>query len=535
MNLSLPLLRLWEDKYFLSFCLFFAICFYSLTSVAWSVFPGRDFGSYVGYFLGFFESDPPWKHLMTIRTFLSSFIIVIGASNIVLLNFLLFCSFVISLLLCYLIGLFISIGHARTFLLIMCFNLPLMIFYHDWSTDLILYIALVPYLAVVLLAARSRKTTHFVVLGVLTFCLVAIRPSNQLFLVVLLLPFLKSGVNRRSIRLAAMFFLAYTVPAVGYSIHNYVRFDTFAIARQGEAWAYRAFTQDKIIHRNNGPASESLAVAIEKHLLTKDAYKKFSISVEDFYASGNKRMFNDLVSLSDEIYGWDVNYKPIRDVALEGIWNNPGRFFQVSLMNLLYGYIGGYPPDQDIREYPIGSLDESNAARGLPSHQIQKNSEQESFDRRFENFRSYKHYTYSNTTAKDKPWNPEGRVFGQTSLAKPWLDGITFFPEESIRNGSSKLGYVIRLMADKFPPTVVFILCTLPIVFRLSEYRYRVLSLIFFAALLNSGLPMVFLNASIHYRVPYDFIFVFLGIVGLFSSDKLRRLACEVLPLKTNR
>ena len=146
-------------------------------------FPGRDYGTYIGYFVGFFEPDTPYKALMTIRTFLSSFLIAIGASNIFFLNIVLFFSFLGSLLLCYLIGLQISLGHARTFLLVMSLNVPLMIFFHEFSSDLILAIFLVPYVMATYLVARSDKPRKYFILGLFTFCLVVIRPSNQLFLI----------------------------------------------------------------------------------------------------------------------------------------------------------------------------------------------------------------------------------------------------------------------------------------------------------------------------------------------------------------
>ena len=90
-------------------------------------------------------------------------------------------------------------------------------------------------------------------------------------------------MNFRSVRLAGIFLIAYLVPAAAYSYHNYVRYDTFAIARQGQTFAYRVFTQDKIIDRNNGPASETLAVAIEDHLLSKEEYTQYNISVNDIF------------------------------------------------------------------------------------------------------------------------------------------------------------------------------------------------------------------------------------------------------------
>ena len=213
-----------------------------------------------------------------------------------------------------------------------------------------------------------------------------------------------------------------------------------------------------------------------------------------FFFSGNKRMFTDLISLSDEIFGWDANYKPLRDAALEGIWKNPGRFLEVSLMNALAGYVLGYPSDgQAIRPYPHGDskVGEVNIPRNpssIKTESGEKSSSKQSFDERFKNFSASRHWLYSGTNTEGKSRNLHDKTFGKSSLVKSWGDRLYgLLPDEKIRNGSSKLGYVLRLMADKFPPIALFILCTLPIFFRLNQYNYRVLSLIFFAFLLNSA------------------------------------------------
>ena len=84
-----------------------------------------------------------------------------------------------------------------------------------------------------LIAIRFPTKVMFLGFGLLTFCLAVIRPSTQLCLLFVLLPFLKNGISVPSIRLAGIFVLGFLIPAAAYSYHNYVRFETFSIARQG--------------------------------------------------------------------------------------------------------------------------------------------------------------------------------------------------------------------------------------------------------------------------------------------------------------
>jgi hypothetical protein len=70
---------------------------------------------------------------------------------------------------------------------------------------------------------------------------------------------------------------------------------------------YRAFITDKIVSPENGPASHRLAEAVRRHLVTRNPYKAYGVTVGDVFRSGSFRIHEDMYLLSDQVFGWDTN------------------------------------------------------------------------------------------------------------------------------------------------------------------------------------------------------------------------------------
>ena len=126
--------------------------------------------------------------------------------------------------------------------------------------------------------------------------------------------------------------VAFVVPAVvligGWAIHNGIRYDNYTIARGGNATVpfFRAFVTDKIVRPSNGPASRELAAAVQRDLLTKEPYRSYGITLDEFFSEASPRMQVDLLALSDRLKGWHSNYRWLRDVGVEGVDAHPARY-----------------------------------------------------------------------------------------------------------------------------------------------------------------------------------------------------------------
>ena len=71
-------------------------------------------------------------------------------------------------------------------------------------------------------------------------------------------------------------------------MHNGIRFDTWALARGGNAIVpfYRAFITDHIISPENGEDSRRLAAAMREHLLTRDPYRSYGVTLDGLFERG---------------------------------------------------------------------------------------------------------------------------------------------------------------------------------------------------------------------------------------------------------
>ena len=58
--------------------------------------------------------------------------------------------------------------------------------------------------------------------------------------------------------------------------------------------------------------------AIQQHLLTRDPYKSYGVTLDEVFSSGSFRIHEDLYLLSDQVFGWDSNYSVLRNAGRRG-------------------------------------------------------------------------------------------------------------------------------------------------------------------------------------------------------------------------
>ena len=122
--------------------------------------------------------------------------------------------------------------------------------------------------------------------------------------------------------------LAAVLPLAAWSVHNGVRFDSWGLARGGNAIVpfYRAFITDHIVSPENGEDSRRLAAAMQQHLLTREPYRSYGVTLDELFREGSFRVHEDLYLLSDQVFGWDSDYGVLRGAGVEGVRAHPGTY-----------------------------------------------------------------------------------------------------------------------------------------------------------------------------------------------------------------
>ena len=200
--------------------------------------------------------------------------------------------------------------------------------FHELSSETTFAAGFALWGLLVVRAAVQPSVRRFALVGLGIALLALIRPGNAVLLAFVAFPLLVVGTWRNRVRWAAAIALAAVVPLAAWTVHNGVRFDTWALARGGNAIIpfYRAFITDHIVGPENGEASRRLAAAMQQHLLTRDPYRSYDVTLDELFRRGSFRVHEDLYILSDQVFGWDSDYRVLRDAGVEGVRAHPGTY-----------------------------------------------------------------------------------------------------------------------------------------------------------------------------------------------------------------
>jgi hypothetical protein len=201
--------------------------------------------------------------------------------------------------------------------------------FHELSSEPVFAAAFAVWALLVVRAALEPTVGRFALVGVGVAVLVLVRPGNAVLLAFGIVPLVVvSGAWRVRLERTAAFVLAAVVPLAAWSIHNGVRFDSWGIARGGNAIVpfYRAFITDHIVSPENGEDSRRLAAAMQRHLLTREPYRSYGVTLQQLFRDGSFRVHEDLYLLSDQVFGWGSDYDVLRGAGVEGVRAHPGTY-----------------------------------------------------------------------------------------------------------------------------------------------------------------------------------------------------------------
>jgi hypothetical protein len=306
-----------------------ALAVYALVSLALPLSAGRDLPRYLLVYAQLFDGRVVYPHAMLTRTPVAPLVagglldagpLVAEAAAALLyaLSVLAWCSVARRF------GPAAAIASAAALLLYPGYVL----LFHQLASDA-LFAAGFSLFAVTVARALERPTAGCTAaLGASIALLVLIRPGAQVLLLLVLLPVLAARGWRGRVRSTAAFALAALVPLLAWSVHNQVRLDDFTVARGGGTALplFRAFVADRIVEPENGPASEELARTVARELLPYEPYRSYGIDLERFFSAGSSRMHDDLVGLSDRVWGWDDDYRHLARVGREAVREHPSAY-----------------------------------------------------------------------------------------------------------------------------------------------------------------------------------------------------------------
>lgn len=200
--------------------------------------------------------------------------------------------------------------------------------FHELSSEPVFAAAFAGWALLVTRATFAPSAGRFALVGLGVAVLALVRPGNAVLLAFGIVPLLLAGSRRVRFERTGVFLLAAVLPLLAWSVHNGIRFDSWGLARGGNAIVpfYRAFITDNIVSPENGEQSRRLALAMQQHLLTREPYRSYKVTLDDLFERGSFRVHEDLYLLSDQVFGWDTDYGVLRRVGVEGVRAHPGTY-----------------------------------------------------------------------------------------------------------------------------------------------------------------------------------------------------------------
>jgi hypothetical protein len=307
-----------------------ALAVYAVRAIGWPLAGGRDLDEYLYDYVQFLDWHPllPWS--MLFRTPVPG--IVDGAALDVAGGF--FAEPLMAVLYAGSVVAWAAAARAYSVRAALLVAVALLAYpayglmFHEVSSEPVFAAAFALWALLVVRAAHAPSPARFALAGLGTALLALIRPGNAVLVVFALFPLVLRGRHTDRVVRAGAFLLAALLPLAAWAILNGVRFGDYSLARGGNAIIpfYRAFITDKIVSPDNGPASRRLADAVRRHLVTRDPYKSYGVTVDDVFRSGSFRIHEDLYLLSDEYFGWGNNYSVLRKAGIEAVRKHPGKY-----------------------------------------------------------------------------------------------------------------------------------------------------------------------------------------------------------------
>ncbi len=494
------------------FCMAFIT--YYVQSLAWPFTLGRDGANYLLYYLDFLSKDPVYHLIMVMRTPIAPLLYgsLLSLGGVRLTEFVLAIVYSGAIVGIFAIARMWSNKLAILAALLVNFYPTYGALYHTISSEAPMAFFFIIWSVYFLVTIHNPSAKRFIGLGVVAFLLILTRPTFIALILYAVVPFLLSNKPFKEKVIYSLSFIVTLMPLVLlWCTYNYIRYDDFTIARTNNAHLplYRVFIINHTVSPDNGKASAQLAEDVSTYLLNKEPYRSYGITREIFFSQGTLRMWGDLIGLSDDIYGWDSDYRLLRKVAMEAVYRHPQEYIFSVIKSLGGILLKSYSQPASTRSIDTGSENQPLNDRGLPVP-----TENDLIPR------SYYGATSSSPTAKLKPDPDSLELKILDPEMQKQVDAINaksrvFQDELPPRNGSATFARVLNAISICFLPPIIWLLFgVIGLILHPDMQNYALAFICFVSALILFytilGVPSV-----IAMRVPFDPLFMLFGIVGI--------------------
>jgi len=489
---------------------------YAVRAVAWPLVAGRDLDEYLYSYIQFLDWHPllPWS--MLFRTPATP--IVAGVALDVAGG--LFAEPLLALLFAASVVAWAAAARMFGTRAVLLVAVALLVYpayglmFHELSSEPVFAAAFSLWALLVTRAAGRPSVPRFAAIGLGVALLAFVRPGNALLVVFVVFVLAVPGLRWERGVWAAAFLMTALLPIAAWALLNGVRFGDYTFARGGNAVIpfYRAYITDKIVSPNNGPASRKLAAAVREHLVTRNPYKAYGVTVGEVFRSGSFRIHEDFYLLSDHVFGWDSNYSVLRKAGVEAVRKHPRQYVSGVLETIWEQLSKSYfraPPARQVRARPVvhvkgRKLPAPTEGQPIPSGQNVWISRPDNSIRDVWTSATHHHFVFA------RPG--ERRRFDEIVRERDALAGN--LPD---RRGRASLALRLNQASRWFPRPIIWIAVGLVALALRRPRRASVLVALALAALFVIAFNALGLFADPHFALPVAPAFVLFGAGALLG------------------
>jgi hypothetical protein len=323
------------------------------------------------------------------------------------------------------------------------------------------------------------------------------------------------------------------LPLAAWAIVNGQRFGEYTLARGGNAVIpfYRAFITDHIVEPGNGDASLKLAAAMRTHLLTREPYRSYGVTLDELFSRGSFRVHEDLYLLSDQVFGWDDDYAVLREAGVEAVGQHPGAYAS-GVAETVWEELGGKA------YFRQGASGETKNASRTPESKLQRvtgagrlppTTEGEPIPAGQVVWISRPDQSIRQVWTSPTRWRYEFRDPSQRPrFRKIQRDVATLFAELPDRKGNQELARRLNQLSRWYPRPILWILLGLVAIAIRRPRGSPTLIALALAAFLVVLLNALGLFTDLHFMLPVAPAFVLLGLGGLLGARREGRAEAAV-------
>lgn len=506
--------------------LLFAFAAFGLYWVQWLGWPlraGRDASTYLTYYADFAHDPPLFPVTMTALQPLSplTFGLLLDHLGTTAVELVLGLMFAAS------VGIYVHLGSIFGRRVALGIGVALLVYppyaaiFHEFSSDQLYAFGVAAWALAVAWALRAPSAGRLALAGGILVFPVLTRAAAVPFAVVTLSPLLLHLPWRRRLAYAGIFGASCVAAIALASAYNGIRYGEFTLSRTASAGSlFSVFAHDRLVRPENGPATRRLAEAVRSDLLTRQPYRAYGITLDEFFNAAADRYWADLVSLSDRYWGWESRYAVLRETAFEAVRAHPRPYAESVVRKLANQFTVPFVRAVTRGPAPAGPQRESFVLRGgrwLPAPTEGQPIPASHVD--------WQLSTPDQSIRMD--WSSIEHP--QIRFARAWqarlYDDVRHRIREleaklGTRNGSGAVADPLNTIARQFPDLWVWLLAgAVGIAFRRPVRAPIALTLIGFAlasVLVASLTQPLFLQ----YRIPLDPIILLFGVVGLFGDQR---------------